>query len=316
MHTSDVFAPINTHSNAWLLMRERILHQRIPHALLFTGPGHANIPIFVTRLLGTLLCTQEDKPCGRCQACRWVRHRTHPDIHYLAQEAAAKSLKIDQIRRLQNDIYQTPQCATHRYIVLENSEQLNEAATHALLKILEEPPAHVRFILVSNAPQKLPATIKSRCQIVAFPDPAGGADYLSLGQFYEPTSSRAQITQQQDTIIDALYDLMRHKITVCQLAKTWSTFDSDDLWWFLYLLLAQLIHDQYTHQSPPPRSPAYQELARRQTPYALFLALSALEHRIELSQQGISLNQTLALETWLQQFCLPIRLRHPTTSMM
>jgi DNA polymerase-3 subunit delta' len=172
------------------LLRRR---QALPHALLFRGrPGIGKFD-FVRKFAQSVACltpATSGAACGVCESCRWFEAGNHPDYREL-QPAAARALEaeegaqterkpsqqitIDEVRQLQGFIYLTAHRSRGKTIVLYPAEALNFNAANALLKNLEEPPADVRFMLVSHRPSLLPATVLSRCQQVALPTPSAEA---------------------------------------------------------------------------------------------------------------------------------------------
>lgn len=292
------------HASLWARIQHILDKNRLPHALLLTGPRHAHMSQFADRLMAICLCQNEDKPCGECQACHLLIQGTHPDIHYVRQDTPNGPLKIDQIRVLQQDVYQTPQRGTRRFIVIEPADKLNTAAANALLKILEEPPSHTSFILIAEQVSSIPATIISRCQQYIFTPPENetlnGADYLTIGQFYPETSLRAELFRQCLPIIEALCDVVDKKTSPCALASKWSLFALNDLLWFLHLLTAQAI--QYLLlgcRTSQPWSEKLMYFAQRCEPEHLFKQLDVIHSLMNSGQQNIALNQTLAIETVL-----------------
>jgi DNA polymerase III subunit delta' len=95
-----------------------------------------------------------------------VAHGTHPDLYLL--EPLGEMIRIDEIRRLRHDLHMRPYEAQHRVYVITGAHLLNEDAADALLKDLEEPPAYAVILLVADELGPLPATIRSRCQLVPF----------------------------------------------------------------------------------------------------------------------------------------------------
>lgn len=298
-----------THASLWARMQHILDKDRLPHALLLTGPRHAQMAQFADRLMAILLCQSTDKPCGQCQACHLLIQGTHPDIHYVRQDTVNGPLKIDQIRILQHDVYQTPQRGVRRFIVIEPADKLNNAAANALLKILEEPPSHTSFILIAEQVSSIPATIMSRCQQYVFAPPEGGpvnqSDYLTIGQFYPEASVRAELFTQCLPMIDALCDVMDKKISPCTVAAQWSSVALNDLLWFLHLITAQAIRYKLLGcGSVQPWSDALMRFAARSEPENLFKQLDTITSLMSTLQQNITLNQTLAIEMLLLNYGL------------
>lgn len=292
--------PIDTHARVWARIQPVLDKHRLPHALLLVGPRHVDIESFANRLMGLLLCQKAERaPCGLCQPCRLLMQGTHPDIQYVRQDTPNGPLKIEQIRDLQHNAYQTPQLGMRRFIVIEPVDKLNVAAANALLKILEEPPSHTTFILIAEQTSTLPATIMSRCQQYAFsscqsPDEM---DYWAIGNAYPDDSTRGEIFKQRDSIMAVLRNVASGKMSPCTAASQWSGYALGDLLWFLHLLTAQAIQDHFIVNVQ--KTPAW---SLDVAPEVLFQQLDRLNALMRSVQQNITLNQMLAIEGFLMGF--------------
>ncbi len=295
---------LDDHVSQWEQINQLLLKQRLPQSLLLVGPRHAHILQFVNRLIAILICEKTDKPCMQCRACHLLIQGIHPDIKYIRSEGASAAIKVEQVRELQQDIYQTPQRGARRFIVIESTHNLNISAANALLKILEEPPLHTMFILIAEQLNSIPATILSRCQKYNFySQDHRPVDYLSIGQYYSPESPRAELFQQSATIITQLCELMEGKLSPCTLAERWSTYALDDLLWLVYLLTAQAIHYQLVQTTIMPRgNEPLMYLARLTTPVNLLNQLRQINAITEKINHNINMNQTLVLEDLLLSY--------------
>lgn len=295
MQTQRLIDVIPAHAPVWVHIQRVLEQNRLPHALLFTGSRHLNILQFTQRLIAILNCQNNSdvssKPCYQCLACRLLLQDTHPDICYIRPENTSFAIKIEQVRELQQDVYQMPRIGSHRFIVMEPADKLNRAAANALLKILEEPPAHTRFILIAEQISTLPITIMSRCQQYHFPDEHLSFNYLSIGKFYSETTERSKLFQQSESIIAALNALIEKKTNACALAATWSTYPLDDFLWFLYLITAQAIQSRLKMTK--------EHLFVSLSLVTLFAQIDKINVFLRKIQQNITLNQTLTLESIL-----------------
>jgi len=119
-----------------------------------------------------LLCQAplEDVACGRCKGCQLLASQTHPDLFVLKKEEATQ-IKVDQVRACVDFVSKTSHFNHNKVVLVEEAEAMNVNASNALLKSLEEPQGNTIFILVTNAPSKLLATIQSRCQTINIKTP-------------------------------------------------------------------------------------------------------------------------------------------------
>ncbi|MDT8441127.1 MAG: DNA polymerase III subunit delta' [Desulfuromonadales bacterium] len=138
---------------------------RLAHAYLFTGPDGIGKQLVAVALARAVVC-EEQHGCGDCVACRKLDHHNHPDFHRL--EPDGTSIKIEQIRALQREMNLKPLEASRKICLIDQAELMTIGAANALLKTLEEPRGDSLFILLSARPQRLPETIRSRCQLLPF----------------------------------------------------------------------------------------------------------------------------------------------------
>ena len=144
-------------------LRRQIEAGRIAHAYLFCGcrgTGKTTMAKLMSRAINCQNPNQGD-PCGQCDACRAIINETTMDVLELD---AASNNSVDNIRELLEQVRYPAQIGRYKVYIIDEVHMLSTAAFNALLKTLEEPPAHVVFILATTEPQKLPATILSRVQ--------------------------------------------------------------------------------------------------------------------------------------------------------
>jgi len=168
------FAGILGQERAVSLLKRAIEIDRLPHALLFTGPkgvGRFLTAIAVAKALNCLNRVNGDC-CDRCPACGKIAKNIHPDVHLVAPEGA--TVKIDQIRTLTREAPLTPYEGRGKVFILDQAETMTEQAQNALLKTLEEPPRATFLILIAPEASALLPPIASRCSQIRFaPLPEG-----------------------------------------------------------------------------------------------------------------------------------------------
>ncbi|MBQ7887714.1 MAG: DNA polymerase III subunit gamma/tau [Clostridia bacterium] len=144
-------------------LRSQVMSGRIAHAYLFCGTRGTGKTSTAKVFARAVNCENPDrgKPCGMCATCRALSSESSLDI---LEIDAASNNGVDEIRDLREKVKYPPQSGRYRVYIIDEVHMLSQGAFNALLKTLEEPPSYVVFILATTEPQKLPATILSRCQ--------------------------------------------------------------------------------------------------------------------------------------------------------
>lgn len=169
---SEPLKPFPWQKGVWESLITRMRADRLPHALLFTGPMGLGKSHLVRAFAQSLLCNEpapDGSACGHCRGCGLFAAGSHPDYTQVLPEEEGKALTVDQVRRLTGFQGLTGQYGDRRVVVIEPADRLNVNAANALLKTLEEPTAGTVLLLVSNRPSALLPTIRSRCQQIALP---------------------------------------------------------------------------------------------------------------------------------------------------
>ncbi|RAP73519.1 DNA polymerase III subunit gamma/tau [Paenibacillus montanisoli] len=144
-------------------LQNAIREQRVSHAYLFNGPRGTGKTTAAKVLAKAINCERgpTTEPCNVCDACRGITAGTIMDV---VEIDAASNRGIDEIRDIRDKVRYAPSEVRFKVYIIDEVHMLTTEAFNALLKTLEEPPAHVIFILATTEPHKLPATIVSRCQ--------------------------------------------------------------------------------------------------------------------------------------------------------
>lgn len=149
------------------LLAGSLRHDRLAHAYLFAGPKGVGKKRIALHLAKAIFCTVlPADSCGECVQCRRIDAGNHPDVHYISPDGA--SIKIDQVRALQKEMAMRAVESSHKVYVIEHVDKMTIQAANSLLKFLEEPPAGVVALLLTENAHSILPTILSRCQTIPF----------------------------------------------------------------------------------------------------------------------------------------------------
>ena len=178
-------------------LRNQIATGRVGHAYLFTGVRGTGKTTCAKIFAKAVNCLhpQNGDPCGECEICKGIDNGSILDV---VEMDAASNNGVDDIRDLRDETAYTPSACQYKVYIIDEVHMLSTAAFNALLKTLEEPPAHVIFILATTEIQKVPATILSRCQRYDFTrigpeDIAQRVEYIAGEEHLELTSDGAEL---------------------------------------------------------------------------------------------------------------------------
>ncbi len=138
----------------------------ISHFYLITGPKGAGKHTLARLLAAAILCRSANKPCGTCAPCRKALENNHPDFITI-DDAEKKTVPVDLIRKARADIYIRPNESEHKIYLFPRAQDMGLPGQNALLKVLEEPPKYGVFLLLTDNPEKLLPTVRSRCTELA-----------------------------------------------------------------------------------------------------------------------------------------------------
>ena len=143
------------------------------HAWLITGPPGSGRSVAATAFAAALQCTGEPVGCGQCPGCRTTLAKTNADVVFVATETSI--ITVDTARSLVQQAQSSPSQGKWRVLVVEDADRLGESGANALLKAIEEPPAHTVWLLCAPSPEDMIATIRSRCRHLGLRIPRAGA---------------------------------------------------------------------------------------------------------------------------------------------
>ena len=308
-------------------------NERFAHALLLSGPRGTGPEQFAGILAASLLCSaplENLLPCGQCRACSLFETGNHPDICWIKPAEGSKQIKVEkkepddpiQIREMINFIHLKSQYERYKIAVITPADSMNRSAANTLLKTLEEPPDSSLLVLISDRPDLLPITIRSRCQQLYFkpvydqvafswlqaritgaiqPDEllklAGGAPLAALelieqGEF-----------DKHKTIITDLESLQNGKMDPVKVAETWNTYSANEVLKWLMQILRDMLRIK-TSAKPagfyqPDMLTRMQRLTNRLDLYKLITCHDLAMKNYGLSTGLISYNSQGLLEDFI-----------------
>jgi len=163
------FDKIKGHDRIVSYFRRAIIHRRLANAYLFCGVEGIGKALFARELAKAILCEQRGSDaCEKCSSCRRVNNSSHPDFIWVERERNKKAIAIELVHKARHALGLKPFEGAYRLAVINDAHLLSEEASNSLLKTLEEPPPNSILILVTDSPEGLPATVRSRCQSIYF----------------------------------------------------------------------------------------------------------------------------------------------------
>ena len=195
-------------------IRNQIIAGRVGHAYLFNGgrgTGKTSAAKILSRAINCLE-PNDGEPCNECEICKGALNGSLTDI---VEMDAASNNSVEDIRQIRDEVNFLPTKAKYRVYIIDEVHMLSTGAFNALLKTLEEPPEHVKFILATTEPQKIPATILSRCQRFDFKKIS--EDNISKRLKIVCKESNIEITEEALKIISVLAEgAMRDGLSILE----------------------------------------------------------------------------------------------------
>lgn len=298
-------------------LRSSINRGRISHFYLISGPEGSGKRTLARLLGAAILCRGEGKPCGACPACRKALGNGHPDL-ITVDDPEKRTVPVELIRQARSDIYIRPNESDHKIYLFPRAHDMGIPGQNALLKVLEEPPPYGVFILLTDNPQKLLPTVRSRCTelaLTALPEalarkqlrkefPQAEEEAITaaisrsggfLGQAKQLLEEGAQLPQQTQDLLMAYAH--RDPYGIVQVLAPMEKWKRDQLIPML-IQWTGLLEEAMVHRTGlPATSPLARELVSRRSAQDLMAAISALQKAAEYAQGNIS---PAAICGWLQ----------------
>lgn len=148
------------------ILKKTVTSNNILHSYLFLGTEGIGKNLFANEFAKMILCSDVTKPCNKCKSCLEFQNSNNPDFMTVTNEE--KSIKIEQIRMMQQRISEKPIVSDRKVYIINNSDTMTTESQNCLLKTLEEPPEYATIILIASNENKLLPTIRSRCIKINF----------------------------------------------------------------------------------------------------------------------------------------------------
>ena len=169
-------------------LSETLSRGHISHFYLISGPEGSGRHTLARLLAAAILCKGKSAPCLSCSACRKVMDMTHPDF-ITVDDPEKKTIPVELIRQARADIYIQPNESDHKIYLFPRAQDMGVPGQNALLKILEEPPKYGVFILLTNNPEQLLPTVRSRCTLLSLQPLSGNVLRTALEKEFPKASS-------------------------------------------------------------------------------------------------------------------------------
>ncbi len=140
-----------------------IKDSHLPHAIIIDGDEGTGKHTLARFIAKAAMCEGENRPCGECRSCKLCESGNHPDIQPVVPEEKKKALNAAQVRKIRSDSFVKPHYGGMKIFIIDKADFLSEVSQNALLKIIEEPPQNIMFILICESANRLLDTVLSRC---------------------------------------------------------------------------------------------------------------------------------------------------------
>ena len=158
--------PLIGNEKTKLTIKSFLASGKLPHALIIAGETGLGKHTLARYIAAAAVCSNADKPCYKCHNCNAAFKDIHSDIIYIKREKDKKELGVKAIRDIKRDAFVIPHEAEKKVFIIEDADKMNASAGNALLKILEEPPSFVMFILLCSDTTALLDTVLSRAIVL------------------------------------------------------------------------------------------------------------------------------------------------------
>ena len=315
---------LSWHSMQWHRLSQMLENNRLPHAFLLTGPNGVGKLNFVQQLSRSLLCESIntlDKPCKQCPSCQLLLNDSHPDHLLLTPEEGKKLISVDSIRAMIQRLAQTRHRSKFRTLIIHPADAMTTEAANSLLKTLEEPPAGTLLFLITDKPNRLLPTIRSRMTRLNFtlPDALDAIHWftelglsvneserllaLSLGsplKFGDDIKELKHLLEQTDAWWESWLALIDHSMTPLEAAKQFKAVNPEELLIWLDLLISAHVHLNNSTELHPAMLGLFPTLDNYKNKFATPILFQIRDRVLDLLQRlQSSMNWELQLESLL-----------------
>lgn len=201
------------------VIRNAVKSGRFPHAFIIEGESGSGRYTLAKMIAAAAVCKEENAPCGKCRRCELVMNNAFADVYTYSPDGA--TFKVDTVRSIRDGAFVMPIEAERKVCILKDCDKMNEPAQNAFLKILEEPPSFMVFILICENAASLLATVRSRCVTlsVSLPEYETAAEYAAQVSGKPQTEAAAAVKASHCNIGKALKILAGDKNTAAILSS-------------------------------------------------------------------------------------------------
>ena len=280
----------------------------ISHFYLISGPEGSGRHTLARLLAAAILCQGKNKPCLSCGPCRKVMEGLHPDFITI-DDPEKKTVAVELIRQARADIYVQPNEADHKIYLFPRAQDMGLPSQNALLKVLEEPPAYGVFMILTDNPEKLLPTVRSRCTELnlqplsetvmkpyltrefpqAAPETLAAAMARSggyLGQAISLLTEGDALPPQTESFVRSFRN--RNSLELLQTLVPMEKWKRDQLIPTLSSWLELLQNSLACRSGMPAVSSLSRSLSTQRSPQELMHAITCLQKSIEYAQSNVS----------------------------
>lgn len=283
-----------------------IARRRISHFYLISGPEGSGKHTLAKLLSAAILCQDKSAPCGTCHVCRKVMENNHPDV-ITVDDPEHKNVAVKIVRAAREDVYIRPNESDHKIYIFP--QELGIEGQNALLKILEEPPAYGVFLLLTDNPERLLPTIRSRCTELAlqalptellkrtltteFPDASGDAVLAAIARSGGYLGQARALLEQGDALPSQTQNFLqsfasRNPLLLTQTLAPMEKWKRDQLISLLESWIALLEEALACRSGIKALHPMSSQLAAQRSAQDLLQAITHLQKAVSYAQSNVS----------------------------